>query len=259
MEQRYFIELAFKGTAYNGWQIQPNALGIQQVIEEALAILIKEKIPVTGAGRTDTGVHASYFVAHFTTSSTSMCTDELVRKLNHLLPEDISIFRIFPVGITDHSRFSALSRTYKYFVSTRKNPFRQDTSLLVHSMPDITRMNEAATDLLKYSDFGSFCRTGTNVRNHICRITEAKWEINGNMLVFTIKSNRFLRNMVRAIVGTILDAGSGKISAEDFRNIIVARDRRKAGKSASAQGLFLTDIEYPPEIQSQKKNFNNFP
>ena len=253
MEQRYFIELAYNGTAYNGWQIQPNALGIQQVIEEALAILIKEKMPVTGAGRTDTGVHANYFVAHFTTSSTSICTDELVRKLNHMLPEDISILRIFPVRITDHSRFSALSRTYKYYVSTRKNPFRQDTSLLVYSIPDIIRMNEAAADLLNYSDFGSFCRTGTNVRNHICRITEATWEINGDMLVFTIKANRFLRNMVRAIVGTLLKVGYEKISVEEFREIIEAKNRCRASTSAIARGLFLADIEYPPEVISNRK------
>jgi tRNA pseudouridine38-40 synthase len=247
------MELAFKGTAYNGWQVQPNGLGVQQVIEEALALLIRDQVRITGAGRTDTGVHASYFVAHFT--ARAELTDqpgEIVRKLNHMLPGDIAIFSIFPVRPGDHSRFSALSRTYKYYLSLRKNPFQQDLAYYLDVRPDMKLMNEVADELLKYNDFGSFCRTGTNVTNHLCRIQHAKWEENDQSLVFTIKANRFLRNMVRAIVGTIIDAGYGKIRVEGFRQIIEARSRSRAGTSAPAQGLFLTDIEYPPELMAQK-------
>ncbi len=257
MEQRYFIELAFKGTAYNGWQIQPNAQGIQQVIEEAIAILIKEKVRVTGAGRTDTGVHASFYVAHFATATgLTGQLPESVRKLNHILPPDIAIKSIYPVGPDDHSRFSALSRTYKYYISLRKNPFRQETSYHINYRLDIAAMNNVAAELFKHSDFKSFCRSNSGVKNFNCHIMEAKWEVYDDMLIFTIKADRFLRNMVRAIVGTILDAGTGKISAEEFMNIILARDRRKAGTSAPANGLFITDIEYPAEILSQKKNFD---
>ena len=253
LEQRYFIELAFKGTAYNGWQVQPNGMGVQQVIEENLAILIKEKVRLTGAGRTDTGVHASYFVAHFTSGSEFMILPgEILRKLNHMLPDDIAIYSIFPVSPADHSRFSAISRTYKYFISLRKNPFKKEISYQLNTMPDKDAMNKAAEELLKYNDFGSFCRTGTNVKNHICRVHLAQWEQYDEMLIFTIQANRFLRNMVRAIVGTLIDTGYGKITVEGFREIIEAKDRSKARTSAPAQGLFLTDIEYPPGLLARK-------
>lgn len=253
MEQRYFIELAFKGTAYSGWQIQPNAISIQQIIEEALALLIKEPVRVTGAGRTDSGVHASYFVAHFDTgSSLILPLQETVRKLNHMLPHDIAIMSIFPVNKKDHSRFSALSRTYKYYISPRKNPFKQETSYHINAFLDMVEMNKAAAELIRHIDFSSFCRTNTNVRTHICHIKEAKWEETEEMLIFTVQADRFLRNMVRAIVGTILEAGFGKMSVEEFRKIIEARSRSAAGTSAPAQGLFLTDIEYPAEIMSKK-------
>jgi tRNA pseudouridine38-40 synthase len=250
------MELSFRGTAYNGWQVQPNAVGVQQVIEESLAVLIKEKIRLTGAGRTDTGVHASFFVAHFDLASEKILNPgETEHRLNHILPADIAVSSVFPVDPSDHSRYSAISRTYKYFVSLRKDPFRQDTSNQVYFSPDIDLMDRAARLLPDYDDFGSFCRSNSGAKTHICRITEAKWEVNEGLLVFTITADRFLRNMVRAITGTILDVGSGKLSLEGFREIIEARDRRMAGTSAPARGLFLTEIEYPPRILEKKLEF----
>ncbi len=253
LDRRYFIELSFRGTAYCGWQIQPNAPSIQQTIEEALALLLREKLRVTGAGRTDTGVHAGYFAAHFNSSALLPShTEETVRKLNHMLPQDIAILDIFPVNKSAHSRFSAVSRTYKYFVSRRKNPFRQETSYHITAALDMKAMNRAAEELSNHSDFSSFCRSNSNVKTHICKIMHAAWEEQDEMLVFTVKADRFLRNMVRAIVGTMLEAGYGKMTVEKFKDVIVARDRRMAGTSAPAQGLFLTAIEYPEEIYASK-------
>ncbi len=253
MLQRYFIELSFKGTAYHGWQVQPNAIGIQQVVEDNLALLIKEKVSITGAGRTDTGVHASYFAAHFDIAARLIePLTETVRKLNHMLPDDIAVLSIYPVGAKHHSRFSAISRTYKYYISNRKNPFKQETSLHISNKLDKDAMNQAACELLNYKDFSSFCRTNTNVKTHICKIIHAGWEEKDDMLIFTIKADRFLRNMVRAIVGTILKTGYGKMNTEEFTRIIEAKDRRKAGTSAPSQGLFLTEIEYPEEILINK-------
>jgi tRNA pseudouridine38-40 synthase len=256
LEQRYFIELSFKGTEYHGWQSQPNAISVQQIIEEAFGLLIKENIRITGAGRTDTGVHASYFVAHFNTGTELIKPyRETVRKLNHMLPRDIAVFSIFPVSGNAHSRFSALSRTYKYFISKRKDPFRHETSCFISGTPDLEEMNRAAGELFNHRDFGSFARTNTDVRTNICTIMHAGWEEYDDTLVFTIKANRFLRNMVRAIVGTMLKIGYGKLSVEEFRKIIEARDRRRAGTSALAQGLILTEIEYPSEILLQKNEY----
>ena len=253
LDRRFFIELSFKGTNYHGWQIQPNALTIQQLLEESLQLLLNEKIRLTGSGRTDTGVHAGYFVAHFNSASPELeAPREIVRKLNHILPEDIAIFSIFPVRDKDHSRFSALSRTYKYYISRQKNPFRQDTSFFIGTELDVNAMNSAAGELFKNSDFTSFCRSNTNVRTHICKIRHASWEEREGMLVFTVQADRFLRNMVRAVVGTILEVGYGKLSVEDFIRIIEAKDRRRAGTTAPAKGLILTGIEYPPEIFLQK-------
>ncbi len=255
LEQRYFIELSFKGTAYHGWQVQPNAISVQQTIEEAVSTLIREKMRITGAGRTDTGVHAGYFAAHFSTSSNLIYPlRETIRKLNYMLPHDIAIIDIFPVRDNYHSRFSAISRTYKYYLSRRKNPFTRETSYHNFSALDVRAMKNAAAELLKYNDFRSFCRTSTNVKSYICRIMHADWEEKDDVLIFTITANRFLRNMVRAIVGTVLDVGYGKITVDDFKKIIEAGDRCKAGTSAPAGGLFLEAIEYPPELFSQKEN-----
>jgi tRNA pseudouridine38-40 synthase len=250
------MELSFRGTAYNGWQVQPNALGVQQVVEEALALLLKEDIRLTGAGRTDTGVHASCFFAHFDLAAGKiLLPGETELRLNHILPADIAISSVFPVNPVDHSRYSATSRTYKYYISLRKDPFRQDTSNQIYFRPDIGLMNNAARLLLEYDDFSSFCRSNSGAKNHICRVTEAKWEEHEGLLVFTISADRFLRNMVRAITGTILDTGAGKLAVEGFREIIEARDRRRAGTSAPARGLFLTAIQYPPHIMALKHEF----
>lgn len=254
LEQRYFIELSFKGTAYHGWQIQPNAITVQQTIEEAVSALIREKIRLTGAGRTDTGVHAGYFTAHFSTSSNRIYPlSDTIRKLNYMLPHDIAIIDIFPVRDNYHSRFSAISRTYKYYISRRKNPFIRETSYHNFSVLDLRAIKSATATLLNYNDFRSFCRTSTDVTTYICKIMHADWEEKDDLLVFTIRANRFLRNMVRAIVGTVLDVGYGKITVEDFKKIIEAGDRCKAGTSAPAGGLFLTAIEYPPELFSHKE------
>ena len=233
--------------------MQPNALSVQQTIEEALSILLKEKVRLTGAGRTDTGVHASYFVAHFSSSSELLNTPGgTTMKLNHMLPNDIAILSIFPVKENFHSRFNALSRTYKYYISRRKNPFRQETSYHISADIDTGAMNRAAKELFNYCDFSSFCRTNTNVKTNICKIISAEWHEEKDMLVFTIRADRFLRNMVRAIVGTMLNIGYGRNSVDEFREIIESKDRRRAGTSAPAQGLFLTEIEYPCEVFSQK-------
>lgn len=247
--------MSFKGTGYHGWQIQPNAVSVQQLLEEALETLLREKIRITGSGRTDTGVHAKYFVAHFDSEALekNACSGTL-NKLNHILPGDIAISGIFPVREKDHSRFSALLRTYKYYISRKKNPFKQDISWYIGSDLDIEAMNNAAAELSGFADFSSFCRSNTNVRTHICRIKHASWKKSGGMMVFTITADRFLRNMVRAIVGTMVETGFGKLDIEGFRKIIEAKDRRKAGTSAPAHGLVLMDIEYPPEIFSQKND-----
>jgi tRNA pseudouridine38-40 synthase len=255
--QRYFIELGFKGTNYHGWQFQPNAISVQQVIEETMQRLLHFKISLTGAGRTDTGVHATCFVAHFDCIQQLPWSEmEIVRRLNYMLPEDIVMYNIFPVDANSHSRFDALSRTYKYYINRYKDPFIKDTTCFISRKMDIDAMKMATGELFNFKDFGSFCRTNNDVRTNICTIMQAEWDEADNLLVFTIKANRFLRNMVRAIVGTILQVGYGNISVKEFKKIIEAKDRRKAAASAPAQGLFLTGIEYPSMVFSRKNNNN---
>ena len=248
MDQRYFIQLSFKGTNYHGWQIQPNAISVQEVLEKSLSTLLREEISVVGAGRTDTGVHASFFVLHFDSLQQDLDSGNFVFKLNRFLPADIGIHKIIKAGNDAHARFSAASRTYQYFVATDKNPFSTDTSFYYSGNLDMCKMNEAAAILFEYEDFTSFSRLHTDVKTNNCKIFLANWKKEGSQLIFTIKADRFLRNMVRAIVGTLLEVGKGKITVEDFRQIIEKKDRGVAGASAPAQGLFLTDIEYPEEI-----------
>lgn len=248
MTQRFFLQCCYKGTNYHGWQIQPNAISVQEVFEDALTKILRDKIAVVGAGRTDTGVHASFFVLHFDASSSDIDTSKLVYKLNSFLPIDIAVQRIWKVNEEAHARFCALSRTYKYFISTEKNPFNTEITYKYLKPLNLDKMNEAANVLFDYEDFTSFSRLHTDVRTNNCKIFQAKWTKENNQFVFTIKADRFLRNMVRAIVGTLLEVGRGKRSVDEFKKIIGSKDRGAAGASAPAQGLFLVDIEYLESI-----------
>ncbi len=247
MSQRYFLQCSYKGTNYHGWQIQPNAISVQEIFEKTLSTQLREKIAVVGAGRTDTGVHASFFILHFD-SNNNQIPDNFVYKLNSFLPEDIAVQKLWRVNNDLHARFSAFSRTYKYYISTEKNPFKTETSYRYLKPLEIEKMNEAAKVLFEYEDFTSFSRLHTDVKTNNCKIMIAEWELESGKLVFTIKADRFLRNMVRAIVGTLLEIGRGKLSIPDFRKIIEKKDRNLAGASAPAQGLFLVDIEYPGTV-----------
>lgn len=241
---RYFIELAYNGNGYNGWQIQPAAPSIQGELNQALTTLLRENINVVGAGRTDTGVNASFYVAHFDFSTEIEDTTHLAYKLNRLLGRNIAISRIYPVPSDLHARFSALSRTYKYFIDKAKDPFTYPFTFCPHPLPDIKRMNEACKILFEYTDFTSFSKLHTDTKTNNCRIMQAEWEEKGNQLIFTIRADRFLRNMVRAIVGTMLEIGQGKLDRENLRQIIESKNRCSAGTSVPGNALFLYDIEY---------------
>ncbi|TKG88881.1 tRNA pseudouridine(38-40) synthase TruA [Puteibacter caeruleilacunae] len=248
---RYFIQLAYCGTAYHGWQIQPNANSVQETLEKALSTILREEIKVTGAGRTDTGVHASFFVAHFDCGKVINDTEKLAFRLNSFLPQDIAIQKIFEVDEEAHARFGAVERSYKYFVSREKSAFNNDFVARHHAVLDIDKMNEAALKLFNYTDFTSFSKLHTDVKTNNCEVTYAKWEAHGDLMVFTVSADRFLRNMVRAIVGTLFQVGSGKISVDRFAEIIELKDRGLAGTSAPASGLYLVDVVYPKEIDDQ--------
>ena len=242
------MQISFNGTRYHGWQVQPNALTVQEMIEKALALLLDEEISVTGAGRTDTGVHAAFYMLHFETSRTISSHNQLVYRLNRFLPSDIAVQKVFEVSNEAHARFSAVSRTYTYYLSAVKAPFHNDTCYVYPVPLDIRAMNDAAGTLKEYEDFTSFSRLHSDVKTNNCRIIHAEWIKNGDMLVFTIQADRFLRNMVRAIVGTLLKAGRGEITTKDFRKIIELKNRGAAGASAPARGLFLSGIQYPDHI-----------
>lgn len=240
---RYFIELSYNGKNYHGWQIQPDAISVQEKINNALSTVYQKDIQIVGAGRTDTGVHASQMFAHFDIDK--LIDDNLVFKLNSILPNDIFIKAIFLVDDEKHARFDALSRSYEYKIWLGRNPFLLDFSWQIHSQkPNVTLMNEAAKLLLDYEDFESFSKVKTDVHTFNCNVTEAFWVQKDNQLTFHISANRFLRNMVRAIVGTLLDVGLEKISISDFKNIIESKNRSNAGLSVPAKGLFLTQIKY---------------
>ena len=249
---RYFIHLAYNGANYCGWQTQPGLPTVQQTLEEALSMLLRQKITVVGCGRTDTGVHASDFYAHFDLKDLKGPKDlkdpkDLTFKLNSFLPPDIAIFDIFPVADNAHARFDATARTYQYHVSDRRLPFRQGQYSRIYFKPDLDKMNEAARVLMEYEDFTSFAKLHTQVKTNICHLTEAHWDEVGEEWIFTIRSNRFLRNMVRSVTGTLLDVGRGKLSIEGLREIIEKKDRCAAGVSMPACGLFLTKVEYSIE------------
>ena len=246
--QRYFLYLAYNGANYHGWQIQPNASSVQQTLEEALSMILRQPIEVVGAGRTDAGVHASGMIAHFDVHNALENLPQWVEKLNRVLPKDIAIHDLRPVTQEAHARFSATSRMYKYYVTTAKDPYMGHLRCKVHGTYDIEKMNEAARVLFDYIDFTSFSRLHTDVKTNNCQIMQAYWEqTSPTDLVFTIQADRFLRNMVRAIVGTLLQIGRGKLTLADFRHIIEQKDRCKAGDSAVGQALFLVDVTYPDD------------
>lgn len=241
---RYKINLSFNGTKYHGWQIQPSGITVQEVLNKCISTILRVPINVIGAGRTDAGVHAKMMIAHFDYIDNILC-DSFVQKLNKFLPQDISVLSITQVQESFHARFSAQERTYKYFVINHKNPFFTDYSILDERSLNYEAMNEAAKYLIGENDFSSFCKVHTDSNNKVCRITHAEWNpYNDQFMVFTISANRFLRNMVRAIVGTLFEVGYNKISIDDFKKIIDNKNRCLAGSSAPAKGLFLWNIEY---------------
>ena len=241
---RYFIYLSYDGSQYCGWQIQPNGLSVQAVLEESLAVLLRLTTPVTGAGRTDAGVHARLMVAHF---DAILAVDILLltQKLNRILPPDIAIFRIVEVRRDAHARYDALRRTYEYWMTPEKSPFNRQWVCRYYAPMDFDRMNEACKILMEYTDFTSFSKLHTDVKTNECQIYKAEWtERAGHLYVFTIQADRFLRNMVRAITGTLIEVGKGKLTYEGFRQVIEQKDRCAAGSSMPAQALYLTGIEY---------------
>ncbi|HNP33506.1 MAG TPA: tRNA pseudouridine(38-40) synthase TruA [Flavobacterium sp.] len=240
---RYFIELAYKGTNYHGWQYQPNATSVQETLNKALSMLLKTDIDIVGAGRTDTGVHAKQMFAHFDFEN-EIDAPHLIQKLNSFLPKDIVIYNIIKVTDQAHARFDATRRTYEYHIHTMKDAFENDDSWLYHNALDLDKMNEACQLLFRYNDFECFSKTNTDVRTFNCVIFEAYWRQIGNRIVFTISADRFLRNMVRAIVGTMINIGTGKINLTDFEKIIESKDRGEAGFSVPAHGLYLVKIDY---------------
>lgn len=249
---RYFIELSYNGKDYHGWQNQPNAITVQEVLEKALSTLLKTKISTMGAGRTDTGVHASQMYAHFDFES-DINTKDLVYKLNSFLPNTIAVAHVFKVKAEAHARFDALSRTYHYKISTTKDVFNYDFAYQAYFPLDIEEMNKACDILLEYKDFQCFSKSNTDVKTYNCDIKEAYWIKNDSQLRFTISADRFLRNMVRAVVGTMVNIGLGKLKAEDLRAIIASKDRGQAGFSVPAQGLYLVRIVYPDDIYQLDK------
>ncbi len=244
MVLRYFVQLSYKGTHYHGWQIQPNAISVQEVLNKAFSTILRQKTELTGAGRTDTGVHASFFVAHFDTNEPIADIEKIFFSLNNLLPFDIALQKIYEVDENMHARFSAKEREYQYFIINEKNPFRLETSYYLHRKLNVDAMNAASQILFEYSDFTSFSKLHTDVQTNICTIYKAFWSSKGSELIFTISADRFLRNMVRAIVGSLVDVGLGKSDEKHFREIIESKNRSNAGFSVPARGLFLTNVIY---------------
>ncbi|MDE5561332.1 MAG: tRNA pseudouridine(38-40) synthase TruA [Bacteroidaceae bacterium] len=240
---RYFITLSYDGTAYHGWQIQPHSTSVQEELQRALSTLLRQQVEVVGAGRTDTGVHARRMTAHFDFGALDCA--QLTYKLNKILPRDIAVQRVEEVPEDMHARFSAKSRTYHYYVHLGKDPFLRAYSWQVYGNPDFDLMNRAARVLMEYRDFTSFSKTNTDTLTNYCTITEAHWDrVGEDAWRFTITANRFLRNMVRAIVGTLMEVGRGRVSMEELRCIVEAKDRCRAGDSVPGNALFLVDVEY---------------
>lgn len=243
--QRYFVTLSYDGTRYHGWQIQPNGVSVQERLQEALSTLLRTPVAVTGAGRTDAGVHARMMVAHFDWEGDVIDTRQLAYKLNRLLPYDIAVSKVEAVSEEMHARFSATSRMYRYYIHTTKDPFQRAYSCEIHYALDFAKMNEAAQVLMTYEDFGAFCKSGADVKTTLCQVTKAEWvQTSPTTWYFEIRANRFLRNMVRAVVGTLVEVGRGRLSLEDFKKVIEGKQRSDAGESMPGNALFLEDIVY---------------
>ena len=249
-KNRYFIKLAYNGAAYNGWQVQKNAPSVQGTIADALQMLLSTSVSLTGCGRTDAGVHATEFYAHFEMTGylSQQELDQLVFRLNRFLPDKIVIFRIWQVPGDLHARFSAISRTYLYRIHNRKDPFLEGLSWFFPAVLDLDRMNQAAEILFEYQDFTTFSKLHTNTGSNLCTIKGASWEAQGHQIAFRIAADRFLRNMVRAIVGTMIEVGTNKMDLEGFRKSIEGRSRSLAGQSVPGHGLYLVKVEYPDPL-----------
>lgn len=250
---RYLLQLAYQGTAYHGWQKQLNAHSVQEELELKLSLLLGQSIETTGCGRTDTGVHARIFYAHFD-APTIQDRAGLVYKLNQTLPSDIGVYACIQVNENFHARFDASMREYQYFITRIPDPFLSQTAWYRYGNPDLENMNRAAQLLLSHHDFECFSKTQTQVNHFRCHISHAIWTEQDHLLIFTIRADRFLRNMVRAIVGTLMDVGTGKLSVDDFAAILESKSRSEAGQSVPAKGLFLTDVRYPGiNVQSDEQ------
>lgn len=245
---RYFMELAYNGTHFHGWQMQDNASSIQQEITEKLSTILQRTTPITGCGRTDAGVHASQFFAHFDAESLPVAHATLAHKLNTMLPASIAVYRIQQVTTDAHARFHATKRSYHYYIAKRKDPFRANWSYKFSVPLNLRAMNKCSELLLGEHDFGCFCKANADNHTDICTVYNAQWEENEHTITFHITANRFLRNMVRAIVGTLLDVGQGRTSMEEFQSILRSKDRARAGRSAPAHGLFLSHVQYPENL-----------
>ncbi|MDR0371858.1 MAG: tRNA pseudouridine(38-40) synthase TruA [Prevotellaceae bacterium] len=249
VKKRYFIYLSYLGTNYHGWQIQPNGSSIQEVLTTALrTVLGDDDIEIVGAGRTDTGVHARLMTAHFDSKSAIAEKQSFIGRMNGFLPFDIAVHDLKEVKPDAHARFDAIGRCYEYHVTERKNVFKKNLVTRIGFKPDYERMNEAAAVLRNYTDFTSFSKRHTDVKTNNCIVARAEWTRKDDEWIFTIEADRFLRNMVRAIVGTLFEVGKGKITLDEFHEIITAKDRCRAGASVPAQGLYLVDIGYPDEL-----------
>ncbi len=246
---RYFIELSYNGKAYHGWQIQPNAISVQEVVEQALSTIFRKDMSIVGAGRTDSGVHSKQIFAHFDIES-QIDVNETIYKLNALVPKDIAIFNVFRVNNEAHARFNATARSYVYKISTKKDAFNTDFAYYFKPKLDVVAMNKAAELLIGFKDFECFSKSKTDVFTYNCDLRVAEWKLVGNELHFYITADRFLRNMVRAIVGTLINVGIGKLQPKDIINILASKSRAEAGYSVPAHGLYLTEVVYPKSIKN---------
>lgn len=246
--QRYFIYLSYDGTAYHGWQVQPNGISVQEEMQKALSTLLRQDIEIVGAGRTDAGVHARVMVAHFDFEQ-ALDVVQLAYKLNRILPKDISVSKVMAVSTDMHARFSAVKRTYHYYIHLHKDPFHRFYSCELHYELDFGLMNEGAAYLLECSDFAAFCKVHTDVKTTICKVTEARWiDDGGGCWHFVISADRFLRNMVRAVVGTLIDVGRHRLTLEQFKAVVEGKNRSNAGESMPGNALFLEDVKYPFDV-----------